>query len=485
MASIWSETAQRVREYPVLQSDKKVEAAVIGGGLAGILTAFQLQARGVDVIVLEADRIGSGQTKNTTAKITSQHHLVYSKLSETMGEEKTRQYAMANEQAIREYRRIIQEQKIDCAFEESCAYLYSQSRQAAETLEREAQAAFRMGICAEFTEKTQLPFSAAGAVRFDGQAQFHPLRFLYGIAENLTVFEHTRVISVREHRIETERAAVTAEHIVFASHFPFVNFPGFYFARMHQERSYVLALENAPELQGMYLGIGEDALSFRLFQKTLLLGGGSHRTGENPGGKYGFLCSQASRLFPQSRVALHWSAQDCTTLDGVPYIGRFSRLIPDWYVATGFGKWGMTGSMAAAMLLADQITGRENPCAEVFSPLRFTPAASAKTFFIDMAHAVRGITKRVFDSAPPEFEMLAAGQGKIISYRGQKLGAYKHETGKIYTVSVRCPHLGCQLAWNPDEKSWDCPCHGSRFDYQGRLLDNPAQQHLQGDSHET
>ena len=479
MKSIWSKTVD-IAKRSTLPGDLKTEVAVIGAGLAGILTAYLLQRRNVKTIVLEANEIGSGQTKNTTAKITSQHYIIYSKLVKDFGFEKAQQYATANQQAIDDYRRIIREENISCRFEECPAYLYANDRQNTKVLEEEARAAQKLGINAEFTLETGLPFPVEGAVRFNNQAQFHPLAFLEAVLEKLDVYEHTRVNNVEENKIFTDYGTVVAKQIVFASHFPFINMPGFYFARMHQERSYVIALENGAKLEGMYIGIDKDRLSFRNFDELLLFGGGGHRTGENSvGGKYDFLSSRAKELYPESREVGRWSAQDCMTLDGVPYIGQFSSSNPNWYVATGFGKWGMTSSMVAANLIADAIVGKENPCREVFSPSRFTPSASLKTFVTDMGQSVKGLSKQIFKIPEKTLASLPTGHGGIVEHDGQKVGVYRDEDGSIYAVSVRCPHLGCQLEWNPDEKSWDCPCHGSRFDYRGKLLNNPAQTDLE------
>lgn len=483
MDSIWSKTTD-MPEYPALSGDVTTEAAVIGGGLAGILTAYYLQQRGIKTIVLEANRIGSGQTKNTTAKITAQHNLIYHKLIQDFGEEKAKHYADANEQAIAEYRRLITENRIGCDFEERPAYLYSTSQQDVLALEQETAAAQKLEIDAVFTKQSTLPFPIAGAVKFHGQAQFHPLKFLRTIAKDLTVFEQTRVKTVEDDRILTAQGAVRAKHIVFATHFPFINLPGFYFARMHQERSYVLALEHAAQLDGMYLGIDAEGLSFRNIDHTLLLGGGGHRTGENSaGGKYDMLRKKAALFYPENVETAHWSAQDCMPMDGVPYIGQFSSSTPNWHVATGFGKWGMTGSMVSAMLLSDQIAGRENPHADVFSPQRFTPSASAKALLTDTVQAVKGLSRQVFTLSQEKIEALPASHGGVVAYDGEKAGVYKDEHGEVFLVSTRCPHLSCQLEWNPDEKSWDCPCHGSRFDYKGKLIDNPAQEDLEGSDH--
>ncbi|WP_343253032.1 FAD-dependent oxidoreductase [Ligaoa zhengdingensis] len=475
--SIWSKTVQ-FPERPPLPGDLTADAAVIGGGLAGVLTAHFLKGAGLRVVVLEESRVGSGQTKNTTAKITSQHGLIYHRLLEQIGEERARQYAEANQRAIEEYRTLIAERRMECDFAEAPAYLYSTAER--ESLEQEFKAARLLGIDAALCDGAELPFPVAAALRFDRQARFHPMKFLRTVAEPLEIYERTAVQSVEGNRLQTDRGTVTARHIVFATHYPFLNVPGYYFMRMHQERSYVLALENAAQLAGMYLGIDEDGLSLRPQGDLLLLGGGNHRTGENSaGGQYRKLREAARRYWPESREAAAWSAQDCMTLDGVPYIGRFSSSTPNWYVATGFQKWGMTSSMVSALLLTDLIVKGESPWEAAFTPQRFEPTASAKALMQETAQATKGLARKLFTPPRADIEALPNGHGGVVEYDGDKVGVYKDNSGEVFIVSIRCPHLGCQLEWNPDEKSWDCPCHGSRFDYRGNLIDNPAQKGLE------
>lgn len=474
--SIWSETVQ-IEGRPSLTSDISVEVAVIGAGMAGILTALLLKEQGIQAIVLEADRIGSGQTKNTTAKITAQHNLIYDRLIKDMGMRKARQYAQANMQAIEEYRRIIMDYNIECHFSDCPAYLYTKENP--DAVRQEAEAAGSLGIDAIFTTETTLPFSIKGAVKFNNQAVFHPLEFLKAAAQDLTVFEHTKAKRLDGDKIITENASVTAKHIVFATHFPFVNVPGYYFAKMHQGRSYVLALETSAMLDGAYLGIDSDSLSLRQVGDMILLGGGGHRTGENYiGGKYQMLRSKAKEFWPQSREVACWSAQDCMTPDSVPYIGRYSRSRPNWYVCTGFGKWGMSSSMVAATLISNSIIGQRHPCSPVFSPQRHITPPAAKSIMKNGLEAAKGLGRGVFAVPKENIDNFPNGHGGIVEYGGEKYGVYKDEDGQCYIVEVRCPHMGCQLEWNPDELSWDCPCHGSRFDYRGKLIDNPAQENL-------
>lgn len=476
MESIWHHSAPRLGAGP-LTGDLETEVCVIGGGMAGILTAWYLQRAGMGTVVVEAQSAGSGQTGNTTAKITAQHGLVYAKLLAQFGGERARQYAAFQARAVTEFRSLIGERKIACDLRDCPAYLYSTSRE--DALREEAHAARELGLEASFTTETELPFAVKGAVRFEHQATFHPLRFLNALARELTVFEHTPVLSVEGGEVKTERGTVRAERVVFATHFPFPRLPGLYFMRMHQERSYVLVLKGAAKLRGVYLGVDPDGLSFRQAGDYLLLGGGNHRTGENSaGGKYKALRVEAAKLWPDSQVAYHWSAQDCMPMDGVPYIGRFSSSHPEWYVATGFGKWGMTNSMVAALLLTGLITGKEEPEGDVFSPQRFDLAAASKNLLTDGKEAVKGLSRSLFEPGRAELERLPNGHGGIVELRGQKVGAYRNEDGETFLVSPRCPHLGCEVEWNPDERTWDCPCHGSRFDFRGRLLDDPAQKGL-------
>jgi len=332
MESIWHQTSAAAPRPP-LEEDLSAEAAVIGGGMAGILTAALLEEAGVRTVVLEADRVGSGQTGNTTAKVTSQHGDCYRRLEERLGAEAAVQYAGAGQEAVEAFRQLIRRRRLDCAWEELPAYLYALSPRS--SLEEEAAAQQRAGLPVRLTRKTGLPFPVKEALRCDGQGQLHPLRLLHALARELTVYEGARVLAAEGDRLHTAGGSVRAERIIFACHFPFVNMPGYYFLRMHQERSYVLALSGAPALPGMYYSVDPGGLSLRTAQGLLLAGGGGHRTGENrSGGAYASLARSAGLLFPGVREAARWSAQDCMTLDGVPYIGPFSSSAPMFKRAT-------------------------------------------------------------------------------------------------------------------------------------------------------
>ena len=474
MDSIWWKQVD-LPTFPTLKSDLQTEIAVIGGGLAGILTAYYLHQAGADVVVLEANRIGSGQTSGTTAKLTAQHGLRYSRLSETVSPRVAGDYARTQMAAVMQLRRLVQEQNISCDWEDCTTFLYTCG--VPKPLQEEYEACSALGLDVFLTRDTELPF-AVEALGLRNQARFHPLKLLLALAADLPIYEQTRVLEVHDHKIRTANGStVTAKKIIFTCHFPFVNFPGLFFARQHQERSYVLALENVPHFNHCYLGIDDTGLSLRSCGQYLLLGGNGHRTGENQtGNAYRHLEQAAKRFWPQCRIASRWSAQDCIPMDGIPYIGSYSKGKSDWLVATGFQKWGMSNSVVAAEILSKLALGQPLPQEyALYSPHRFHPAASAQQLVADSAHSVLGLGKRFLAPGRISIETLPAGHGGIVELDGKKVGAYRDTDGSLYAVSIKCPHLGCQLEWNPDEKSWDCPCHGSRFDFRGNLLNGPAQ----------
>lgn len=473
--SLWEKTVS-VPSYPSFTGDSHTDVLIVGGGITGILTAYMLTEKGVRCTVLEAASLFSGQTGRTTAKITSQHGLIYEKMIRTHGFATARAYAEASEAAIAEYCRIANEKNIECEMETLPAYVYSTDREA---LKRETESAIALGLPASFVTETELPFSAAGAVRFEKQAQFHPLKFLTALLPGLEIYENSPVLAIKGHSVTVPGGSIHAKKLIFATNFPKINLPGFYFMRMHRERSYVIALESAFHLHGMYYGADKDGFSLReAGDGVILLGGAGHRTGKNPdGGSFQTLKQAAERFFPGARILCQWSAQDCMTPDHIPYIGRFSKNTPDTYVATGFCKWGMTSAMVAAKLLCDLIRRKPNRYASVFSPSRKLVGIAA--ILSDGIQTAGSLTKQVFYLPNRDARTIPPGHGGIVQIGGHKRGVYREilpdGKTKLHVVSVKCPHLGCELVWNPDEKSWDCPCHGSRFDIDGRLLDGPAE----------
>lgn len=471
MESIWQKSCPMPR-FSSLGSDCAADVAVIGGGLAGLLTAYFLQEQGLKVLVLEAGRIGGGQTGKTTAKITAQHGPIYGRIQASYGPGFASLYAKAMEQAIVQYRNICDDLQISCDLETRDAYLYSVFDRLA--LEEEAEAALNAGLPVELMDEVPLPLSCVGALRLRDQAQFHPLKFLKGLASHLRILEDTSALSVSGSEIRTPGGVVRAQHIVFACHYPICNVPGLYFTKMHQSRSYVLALEGAPVYDGMYYPMEPGGLSFRSYGSYLLLGGQAHRTGKNEqGGQFAALETAAHKLFPDCRVAARWSAQDCMTPDGIPYVGKYGLGRPNWYVATGFNKWGMTGAMAAAETISDLIVRGSSPYEKLFSRRRFSGTVASATLS-ELSAAVRGLSQANFCLPAGTPEGLLPDTGGVISQGRKQVCGYRTREGHLYILSARCPHLGCRLNWNPEERSWDCPCHGIRVSYTGKLLDSPS-----------
>jgi len=429
MESIWVKEMQR-KSFEALQGDIKTDVLIVGGGISGILCAYMLKKSGIQCILVEADRICNGVTENTTAKITVQHGLIYDKIINKYGVKSAIQYLKAQQDAINFYSE--QCRHIDCDYKHADAFVYSVSN--LYNIESEAKAYERIGLNADFCQDINLPIEIKGALRIKNQAQFNPLKFCFALADEsdeLNIYENTKVLEILKDGAITNKGKISAQKIIIATHFPFANKYGGYFLKMYQHRSYVLALENADIPNGMYVDENIKGLSFREYGGMLLLGGGSHRTGKK-GGNWEELRSFADKNYPKYKEVACWATQDCMTLDGIPYIGQYSRSLSNVYVATGFNKWGMTSSAVSAKILSDIILAKRNDYAEIFSPSR------------SILHPQLAIN-------------LAETTVNLLT-----------------PTAPRCPHMGCALKYNRHEHSWDCPCHGSRFTEQGKLIENPA-----------
>ncbi len=430
MKSVWNFEIERPK-FEALKGDSKVDVVIIGGGMSGLICGYMLSKAGVDTVVCEAEEICLGVTQNTTAKITYHHGAIFSKMIKRFGKEFAELYIKANEDALNLYRDICS--NIDCDFTEQNSFVYSVDNEL--KILNEFEGLKSLGCPAEYHNKLPLPFKISGGVEIPNQAQFNPLKFAYKIAENLKIYEHTKVLEVISDGVITERGKISAKKVIVATHFPYINKYGGYFLKMYQHRSYVIGLENACDIDGMYVDESDKGMSFRSYKKLLILGGGGHRTGKR-GGNWEELRRFAKKYYPNSNEVYHWATQDCMTIDNIPYIGQYSVLTPYMYVATGFNKWGMTSSMVAANLLTDFILGKENKLSNVFSPQR---SILRPQIIINSAESIKNL---------------------------------------LTPTVPRCPHLGCALKYNKIEHTWDCPCHGSRFTEDGELINNPSTKNL-------
>ena len=479
--------------YPTLEEDITVDVAIVGGGITGITCGYLLKKEGLTVAIIEADRIVKGTTGHTTAKITSQHDLIYDKMIKQLGMDKAKQYAQSNEEAIQLITKIIKEENIDCDFRPQSAYIYTQLDEYVAQIKNEVQAAQNLGINASYIENLPLPFPIKAAVKFHGQAEFHPRKYLLSLAEHIPgnggyIFENTKAVGIEtegekgdKYFIVTENGKkINASKIIIASHYPFSNLRGLYVSRIYQERSYIVAIKAKSKFpDGMYISAEESGISLRSQpygdSELILIGGGNHKTGHGNDMNihYRNLIDFANENFDVEEILYRWSAQDCMTMDDIPFIGSINSNHPNIYVATGFKKWGMTISAVSAMVLKDIIVKGESPWAEVYDPARFTYSGSIWHLIkenIDVAiNLISG--KLLSESIDTDIKK---GEGKAIDMDGEKAGAYRNEEGRLYLVNTTCTHLGCEVKWNNAEKTWDCPCHGSRFSPNGDVIEGPA-----------
>jgi len=492
--SIWIETGPEQRSFPALEESLSTEVVVIGGGIVGITTALLLSEAGTDVVLLEANRLARGVTGHTTAKVSSQHGLIYSQLRSKFGADGARAYGEANQAALEWIARRVASDDIECDFRRQASYAYMSEPSGRSKLEDEVGAAVEAGLPAALVEETPLPCPVEAAVRFDDQAEFHVRKYLLALVDRLEesgcrIHENTRAVEVDSDErctVKTPGGRVSADRVVVATHYPFLD-RSLAFARVHPERSYAIAcrIEGSPP-PGMYISGDSPTRSIRAVpvngEELLLVGGEGHKTGE--GGdtevRYSRLEEFAREHWRVRSIEYRWSAQDNITVDHVPYVGRLMPRTEQLYMATGFAKWGMAGGTAAALLLADLLLSRPSPWAELFDPNRLKPIAGGLKLAEETARVgLRFFGDRLTKRGNRPIEDLKPGEGDIVSLRDEKVAGFRRDDGGLLAVSTRCTHLGCQVNWNTAERSWDCPCHGSRFTPEGDVLQGPAVHRLE------
>jgi glycine/D-amino acid oxidase-like deaminating enzyme/nitrite reductase/ring-hydroxylating ferredoxin subunit len=487
---LWLEDAETA--YPVLTGEIAVDVAVVGAGITGVTTALLLKQAGKTVALIEANWLSSGATGYTTAKLTVGHGLIYADLVQECGPEVAHRYASSNQQAIEHVARLVEEHELDCDFERASNYLYVEPGSPTRDLEREAEAARQAGVQVEETRETDLPFEVGGAIRVDGQAQFHPWKYVAALARLVAgdashVFEGTRVTAVRGGSsclVEAETGTVRAEHVVLATQLPILD-RGLYFAKAHPTSSYAIAAPMAADRapRGMYISVDQPKRSIRSApaadgRRLVIVGGEGHRPGEEPDAheRYRRLERFLSERFDVPAAEYHWSTHDYKPLDKLPYIGRLRRGDDRIYVATGFAKWGMTKGTLAASVLTDAILGRKHPDAEIYDSTRLDLKRSAGSFLRENGRIGFAFFRDRARQRPgrAEIEALAPGEGVVARVGAKHYAAYRTEDGLLQTLSARCTHLGCIVGWNPADRAWECPCHGSRFAADGTVVQGPA-----------
>ncbi len=500
MSSYWIQSTKNLKLNEKITNNYETDVCIIGAGLAGLSTGYYLAKEGVNVIILDKDNIGQKVSGNTTAKITLQHNLIYDYLIKSFGTDFAMKYFKSNKEAISNIKKIIDDENIECDFEYQDNYVYTTNQDDITKIHNEIKAINSLNnilnsnekdIFADFVTSCNLPFKMCGAIKVKDQAQFHPLKYMFGLSKAIKnkggiIFTNSLVTDVKQkdgvYTTYTDKHFIKSKYIVIASHFPFKDFPGFYFSKMYQSTSYVLGIDTKSDLfDGMYISSDKPTFSYRTAKykdkKILIMAGGDHKTGYAPDNNqtgYNILEQEAKKYYPNCEILYKWNTRDCITIDKVPYIGDFSNLMPNMFVATGFNKWGITSSNVAANIIRDKILGIKNEYSKIYEATRFSP--------IKNAHEMKNITSQVLKSFVtnrikiPEENLSAIknDNGGIIKVNGASIGIYKDINGKVFAVNPTCTHLGCLLTWNNLDKTWDCPCHGSRFDYTGKNLYDPA-----------
>jgi glycine/D-amino acid oxidase-like deaminating enzyme/nitrite reductase/ring-hydroxylating ferredoxin subunit len=498
--SVWVDTAPAPRLHPQLDGDVRADVAVIGGGIVGITTALLLAEAGSSVVLLEAGRLAGGTSGFTTAKVSSQHGLIYDTLRSKHGLETARRYGEANEAALAWIAARVARDGIDCDFRRQPSFAYVTSARDRQRVEQEAEAAIAAGLPATLVEETPLPYAVEAAVRFEHQAEFHPRKYLFALVDKLAAIDGVRIFE-RSHAVEVGSrdgrqvvkgpgGHVLAERVIVATHYPFLD-RSFAFARLHPTRSYAIAcrIAGAPPT-GMHISGDSPTRSIRAIpmggrnsdDELLMVGGEGHKTGTESDTelRYERLEAFAREHWDVRSVEHRWSAQDPITLDQLPYVGQLTPRNDEVLMATGFAKWGMTGGTAAALLLADLALGRPAMWADLFDPNRLTVRQSLPRLVKENAQvAARFVGDRLRHADKRPLENLRPGEGAIVEHDGEQVAAARDEDGTLHAVSARCTHLGCLVSWNNAERSWDCPCHGSRFAPDGTVLEGPAVHRLE------
>lgn len=490
--SFWIDSTPET-DFPSLIGNISVDVAIVGAGIAGLTAALLLKRSGLSVAVIESKRVATGVSGHTTAKLTSLHQLVYAELIKKFGVQKARLYGESNEAAIAQVAALVEEEQIDCDFSRQNNYTYAVTTDQLSKIEAEVEAACQLGLPASFVEEISLPFLVAGAVKFENQAQFHVRKYLLHLARsvpssNSYLFENTKVETVKQNNlceVITDKGILKANKVLITTHLPILD-QGLYFAKTYPKRSYIIGarIDSSQAPQGMFIGTGKDYNSIRTTPDQdgllLLIGGGGHKVGtvSNTEERYLKLEQFARTNFGVETFDYRWSTQDMVSFDKLPFIGKLTPFEENIYVATGFSLWGMSNGTLSGMLLRDLVLGKHNSWAEIYESTRATPFLTPESIKANVnvgthwvGDRLKGLTSSVTD--------LKKNEGKIVTERGAKVAAYRDETGNLYTVSPICSHLGCIVSWNNAEKSWDCPCHGARFNYEGEVVHGPAISNLE------
>ena len=493
MKSFWMEESKNHTEYEKVNENIKTEVCVIGGGLTGLNTAYYL-SKYKKIVLLEKDRICSKTSGANTGKVTFQHGLFYDYLIMSQGKEYAKDYLDANKKSIDNIERIVTEENIKCDFERDNAYVFTTKNTELYKIKEEQKAVKKLDKeLSRIVQNIDLPIKIEGAIEFKNQAKIHPVKYSYGLADaiirnNGKIYENSKVIDVKKNEdkydIYVNNNIIKADYVVIATRYPFIKIPGYFFLKMYQSTSYAILVDTKCELpDGMYISEESPVVSYRSVKdvdnKYLLAVGYDYKTGtETLEDGYKRLEMHVKKMYPESNILYKWSAEDCITLDKIPYIGELSKMMPNIYVGTGFNKWGITSSNIAASIICDKILGKENKYEEIFKSARVKPIKNRVEVGNMIKEASESIVFKKFKISKSELEDVKVGEGKIIEFKNEKIGVYKKTEDEIFMIKPICTHLGCELYFNNVDKTWECPCHGSKFSYEGKQIEGPSNKDL-------
>lgn len=496
MNSYWLEWNKNSKKIKPLDKDYEVDVCIVGAGITGLSTGYYLSKDGLRTLIIDKDNIGQKASGNTTAKITLQHGLIYNYLIRSYGEEFATSYFKANKKAIDNMKKIIDTENIECDFEYVPNYVFATNQEETLKIQDEVDSINKISgeqeEYAQYITKCDLPFKISSAIKLENQAQFHPVKYMNGLARAIEnyggqIFNNTVVTDIKKHEkgytTYTDKYKIKSKYVVLASHYPFINFPGLYFSKMYQVTSYAMAVEVEENLfNGMYISSKEPTISYRTAKygdkRLLIIAGGNHKTGYSPDSEefygYKFLEKELKKIYPNSKALYKWNTRDCISLDKIPYIGEFSSMMSNVYVVTGFNKWGMTSSNVAANIITDSILGIDNNYANIFNSTRLKPIKNREELKNMVSQVFKSFVTNRIKIPKEDLSKIKNDNGAIIKIDDKTVGVYKDGKGKVYAVNPTCTHLGCLLTWNNLDKTWDCPCHGSRFNFLGQNLYDPA-----------
>lgn len=493
METFWDKDREKNRSFQRLANDINVDVCIIGGGLTGLSVGYYL-SKHKNIAIIEKNKISELTSGGNTGKITSQHGLFYNYLEISKGIEYANEYLNANEESIQNIKEIIEKEKIECDFEIEDSYVFTQNEDDVQKIEAEQKTLEKIkNVNSQIVENIPLPLEIKKAIVFKNQAKFNPIKYSYGLANcilnnNGKIYENSQAKDIvkkdNKYIVKVNNNKITAKSVVIATRYPFISAPGYYFLKMYQSSSFAVVADVKEELfKGYYINTEQPTLSFRVIndneKKYLLAVGYDYKTGaDTVEDGYKGLENAIKQMYPNAKIIAKWINEDCISLDKIPYIGEFSALMPNVYIATGFNKWGITSSNIAANIIKDKILEKENKYEETFKATRLEPIKNRDEMKNMISTTSKSLIMSRFKVPEEKIKDIKKGEAKIVEVKNTKVGVYKSETGEIFKVSPYCTHLGCELHFNNIDKMWECPCHGSKFTYDGKSIEVPSNKDL-------